>query len=441
MNYSKQYLAELSTKTNFIKDNLEKVLRLAEILKFLNTDNVFKGKLALKGGTAINLTAIELPRLSVDIDLDFTENLTKDEVIEVKSKFTKRLTDYMWQEGYSLLQNPREHYALLSFVFNYVNSAGNRDNIKVEINFMDRCHILPLETKNIMAKGIIEPFEILTLNNIELYASKINALLSRATPRDLYDVNAMIEQNVISDTTLLKKCLVFYNMVGGDQDIDNLNFDNINRIDFKKFKTQLKPVISKSDKFDLETAKDVVINYLKSLIQLDPAEKDFISNFRANIFMPHLLFDTREHTFNSLLHPMALWRCKEIADLSKIQINFKPKNQLPVEEYKFLVDNIIDHSDANELQKMSGKLLTSFIKEKVEQENDIKWRQYTTNIVNSILSLDKVKKMLYSSQIPNEQKMEIVYNFDKMILKLELGNYISQNEANYFLMIRNKLMK
>ena len=79
---------------------------------------MFKGKLALKGGTAINLTAVGLPRLSVDIDLDFTENLSRDEIIDVKSKFTKRLTDYMWQEGYSLLVAPREHYALLSFVFN-----------------------------------------------------------------------------------------------------------------------------------------------------------------------------------------------------------------------------------------------------------------------------------------------------------------------------------
>ena len=42
MNYSKQYLVELSDKTNFIKDNLEKVLRLAEILKFLNNDGVMK---------------------------------------------------------------------------------------------------------------------------------------------------------------------------------------------------------------------------------------------------------------------------------------------------------------------------------------------------------------------------------------------------------------
>ena len=84
MNYSKQYLAELATKTNFIKDNLEKVLRLAGILKFLNTDDVFKGIHAPKGGTATNLTAIELRRLSVDIDLDYTENLSKNEIEEVK---------------------------------------------------------------------------------------------------------------------------------------------------------------------------------------------------------------------------------------------------------------------------------------------------------------------------------------------------------------------
>ena len=36
MKFSKQYLNELSLKTNFIKDNIEKVLRLTEILKFIN---------------------------------------------------------------------------------------------------------------------------------------------------------------------------------------------------------------------------------------------------------------------------------------------------------------------------------------------------------------------------------------------------------------------
>lgn len=72
MEFSRQYLTRLAQESNFIKDTLEKVLRLSEILKFLNSDVVFKDKLALKGGTAINLTAVELPHLSVDIDLDFT---------------------------------------------------------------------------------------------------------------------------------------------------------------------------------------------------------------------------------------------------------------------------------------------------------------------------------------------------------------------------------
>ena len=311
MNYSRQYLAELSTKTNFIKDNLEKVLRLSEILKFLNSDDMFKGKLALKGGTAINLTAVGLPRLSVDIDLDFTENLSRDEIIDVKSKFTQRLTDYMWQEGYSLLVAPREHYALLSFVFNYVNNVGNRDNIKVEINFMDRCHILPLEQKQILSNRIIEKFEVLTLNTVELYASKINALLSRATPRDLYDVNAMIENNIIKDTELLKKCLIFYNMVGGEQDIDTITFDNIEHINFMKFKTQLKPVISKTDKFDLEQAKAKVIDYLRGLINLMSQELTFVNEFRNKNYKPELLFSDKNIIENILYHPMALWRCKK----------------------------------------------------------------------------------------------------------------------------------
>lgn len=266
-------MIELASKTNFIKDNLEKVLRLSEILRLLNSDSFFQGKLALKGGTAINLTSVELPSLSVDIDLDFTKNLVKEQIEEAKIEISKKLTDYMWRDGYSLNAESRNHYALLSFTFAYMNNAGNRDNIKVEINFMDRCHVLPLEYKSIKGKGIVEGFDILALNDVELYASKINALLSRATSRDLYDVNAMINSNIIENSNLLRKCLIFYNMVGGEQNIDDISFENIKNINFAKFKTQLKPVMAKSDKFNLEEAKTKVISFLKALITIDEGEK------------------------------------------------------------------------------------------------------------------------------------------------------------------------
>ncbi len=310
MNYTKQYLTELASKTNFIKDNLEKVLRLSEVLRFLNSEPYFQGKLALKGGTAINLTSVELPRLSVDIDLDFTSNLSKEDIEEVKSEMSKKLTDYMWQEGYSLNAEPRKHYALLSFSFAYINNVGNRDSIKVEINFMDRCHVLPLEYKKIKGKGVIEGFDILVLNDIELYASKINALLSRATPRDLYDVNAMINGNIIEDSNLLRKCLIFYNMVGGEQDIDDISFEKIESLNFTKFKTQLKPVLAKSDKFNLYDAKTNVIGYLKTLLSINENERKFIEEFRKKNYKPDLLFDDEATIENIKFHPMALWRCQ-----------------------------------------------------------------------------------------------------------------------------------
>ena len=307
MEFSRQYLTRLAQESNFIKDTLEKVLRLSEILKFLNSDVVFKDKLALKGGTAINLTAVELPRLSVDIDLDFTVNVSKEELPKIKEKFKKRLTDYMWQEGYSLADS-RDHFALTSFLFNYINNAGNRDNIKIEINFLDRCHVLPLEKKKILTNGIVEDFEVLTLNTTELYASKINALLSRATPRDLYDVNAMIENKVITDTEILRKCLIFYNAIGGDYAIQELDYKNIERLDYRKYKTRLKPVISKDDKFDIEKAKEKVVAYVKDLLVLTGGEKEFLCKLKEKTYAPELLFDNDEIVANIKNHPAAHWR-------------------------------------------------------------------------------------------------------------------------------------
>lgn len=309
MEFSKQYLSNLAAQTGFIKETLEKVLRLAEVLKFLNADSVIGGKLALKGGTAINLTAVELPRLSVDIDLDLAKNVAREELPEVKEKIGKRLTDYMFQEGYSLIDT-REYFALTSFVFGYINCAGNRDNIKVEINFLDRCHILPLEKKSLLTKGIVGGFEVLTLNTTELYASKINALLSRATPRDLYDVNSMIEHGIVSDRTLLKKCLIFYSVIAGDYSILELKYVNLESLNFHKFKTQLKPVIAKTDTFDIEKAKTAVIDYLKELIVLTAHETEFVLKMREKVYDPSLLFDDEGIVQRISSHPAALWRTK-----------------------------------------------------------------------------------------------------------------------------------
>lgn len=58
----------LATEYNYIRDNMEKVVRLCAILEFISSDMPLSQNLALKGGTAINLLVMPIPRLSVDID-------------------------------------------------------------------------------------------------------------------------------------------------------------------------------------------------------------------------------------------------------------------------------------------------------------------------------------------------------------------------------------
>lgn len=72
--FDKAALEKASAETGFVRDNLEKVYRLMDVLEFINNNPFLKDKLVLKGGTAINLTVFDLPRLSVDIDLDYSNN-------------------------------------------------------------------------------------------------------------------------------------------------------------------------------------------------------------------------------------------------------------------------------------------------------------------------------------------------------------------------------
>lgn len=79
--YNKIYLEKIAKEKGFVRDNFEKVMRLSEILQYFNLNEFLHDSLVLKGGTAINLTVFQMPRLSVDIDLDFAKNCSREEMI------------------------------------------------------------------------------------------------------------------------------------------------------------------------------------------------------------------------------------------------------------------------------------------------------------------------------------------------------------------------
>jgi len=163
------------------------------------------------------MTIFNLPRLSVDIDLDYTHNNSREEMFEERQKISDSINKYMAMSGYELSHKSKYTHSLDSFVFSYANTAGVKDNIKIEINYSLRSHVLPLEQRTIETLGILDSLKVNSLASIEIFGSKIVALLTRAAPRDLYDINNMIYFGLFDETELplLKKCAIFYFAING----------------------------------------------------------------------------------------------------------------------------------------------------------------------------------------------------------------------------------
>jgi len=313
-NYQKHEIKELADKNGFRSETLEKVLRLIDVLIFINTNEELTPYLVLKGGTSINFTIFNLPRLSVDIDLDFSFKGSKEEMLRKRKEITSILLRYMEINNYSFSNTSKNSFALDSFVFSYNNNFGNKDNLKVEINYMNRVHIYqPIKRDTTIS--FLNPLEILTLNKYELYGTKIKALIERCTIRDIYDVYYMLKKNLFNkkELNLVKKCVIFYLVVGSTTNRlfnEVLNdFDSkINTFLFDRIPQYLSSTLRNNDKFFMKDAINLVKTFINNLMLLSSNELAFLNEFYKGNYDPSLLFDDLNIVNRLRNHPMALWK-------------------------------------------------------------------------------------------------------------------------------------
>lgn len=312
--YDKALLGRIAQELGFTRDSYEKMSRLTEILRFINADRELNPLLALKGGTAINLAIFGLPRLSVDIDMDFAENLSREETQERRERINEVLGRYMTAEGYMLRDKTKQTHALDSFVFSYINTAGNPDNIKIEINYMLRCHVFPTVSMTAQATEAFVPFPIRMLAPVEIYASKIVALSSRAAARDLYDIHNMIHFDLFDEAELinLRKCAVFYLAIAGEIGTRGFGFGKMTEIKERTIKTDLYPMIRNAERFDFTAVKERVTVFLSGLMALNEKETAFLQCFSEGHYKPELLFDDPSIANRLQTHPMAAWRVQRL---------------------------------------------------------------------------------------------------------------------------------
>lgn len=177
---------------------------------------------AMKGGTAINLFVQDMPRLSVDIDVVYTQWQTPRE------QALKAIGDE--------LDAIAGRLGRLGLVTRKVNSRDLGDTkllienaeaqVKVEVNVVFRGTVLPIERRSLSPKTadlFSVALELPVLAPAELYGSKLVAAMDRQHPRDLFDALKMFESGGLSDAAV--ECFVTY-LAGHNRPTHEVLFGN-----------------------------------------------------------------------------------------------------------------------------------------------------------------------------------------------------------------------
>jgi len=99
----------VAEENGFRKDLVEKVMLLGRILRRLDSHPTTAGAWLLKGGTALNLLHLNVPRLSVDVDLNFIGAADREGMLSARPGFEAALAAVCEREGCTVKRTPSEH--------------------------------------------------------------------------------------------------------------------------------------------------------------------------------------------------------------------------------------------------------------------------------------------------------------------------------------------
>jgi predicted nucleotidyltransferase component of viral defense system len=309
---NRSYFDRISGKTGFSAWPLEKLYRLIDILSEINRGEL-KQYLAVRGGTAINLCHSQLPRLSIDLDLVLTRNGDSRNMAKDREIVRQHIAEILKSGGY-LVDAYLNEYALDRFEAKYKNIFGSADTLKVEVNYISsRVPIFPtvdVEPIDVFGTG---PEQIRTLSRQEIYGSKIEALIKRHAPRDLFDTYTLARSSGQIDTSTLRKCTVFSCCVEIPWDFRaDLLRNPADVITQKQLATDLYPYLIRDNSFNLSEAKGAVGDFCHELFKLDPNELRFLEKlFENKQYVLDLLFPSANHLRD---HPGIKWRLRQITD-------------------------------------------------------------------------------------------------------------------------------
>lgn len=216
-------IEELSRNLGFEARNLEKVLRITDVLEDISNVKFLKNRLSLYGGTALNFLHFrDTPRLSVDLDFNY-RHLDDNDWAEIRDEVDNRIKEVLYLEDYGrddVRINPS--YPLVRFDVSYQSSLAGGDSFILEVGYMRRFSVLEEDdTMEFPHLGGGRNFEVRTPKREEIFANKIATCIYRTTARDAYDVYRIAGEDF--EREALRKCLVIESLMEGKNPIHELD--------------------------------------------------------------------------------------------------------------------------------------------------------------------------------------------------------------------------
>jgi hypothetical protein len=309
-------LAREAAAAGFQPDSLDKVIGLMALREGIRSHPFLGTRVALKGGTALNLFVFDVPRLSIDVDLNYLGAVDREGMLSDRPKIEQAIQAVCGRLGLLTRRVPTEHAGRRwRLLFQAVSGASA--NLELDVNFMLRTPLWPTVRGDSRVVGTFAARNIPLLDLNELAAGKLVALLARPAPRDLFDARHLLRDTRL-DVERLRLGFVVY---GGAsrKDWRSVSVDDV-QADEDVVGRTLVPLLrgdSRPSRTDLPRWTRALMSDCRDLLSvvlpLTADEREFVSrlNDRGEI-APELL--TRDGDMRALVrnHPGLLWKALNV---------------------------------------------------------------------------------------------------------------------------------
>ena len=151
-------------------------LPLLGLLSAINSHPFLRGNLALKGGAALNLFVFDVPRLSVDIDLNYVGSEATEDMLRERPQLEEALQAVLALEDFTVGRMPEQH-AVGKWSLRYAHASGGSARIEADVNYMYRVPLWPVVHMSSLRLGSWGTSDLPLADVHERVAGKLAALV------------------------------------------------------------------------------------------------------------------------------------------------------------------------------------------------------------------------------------------------------------------------